>query len=291
VGTHGNKQPTTVWPAYGRGMADMVIRGARLHVEDTGGDDDREVILFSHGLLWNTSLFAPQVDALRERYRCIAWDHRGQGRSEVPADGDEITIEEVTADAIEFIEQLDVAPCHFVGLSMGGFVGTRIAARRPELLRSLVLLETTAEPEDPANVNRYRLLNLLARTIGVRAVLSRVAPIMVGSTVLEDPSLADRRTHILDNLGANRRSIHKAVNGVVRRGGNVDELPAIACPVTILHGEEDVAISRERASCLADGIPHATWVDVPRAGHSSTVENPDFVTAAIVDHLDRAAAV
>lgn len=274
-------------------MGDMVIRGARLHVEDTGegaADGVREVVLLSHGLLWNTNLFSPQVAALRCRYRCIAWDHRGQGRSEVPVDGDEITIEEVTADAIELIEQLDVAPCHFVGLSMGGFVGTRIASRRPELVRSLVLIDTTAEPEDPANVNRYRVLNLLARTIGVKAVLSRVVPIMAGATVLQDPTLADRRTHILDNLGANSRSIYKAVNGVVRREGNVDELAAISCPVTILHGEEDAAISQERASCLVDGIPQATWVDVPKAGHSSTVENPDFVTAAITDHLDRVAA-
>jgi 3-oxoadipate enol-lactonase len=273
-------------------MADMVIRGVRLHVEDSGrgGDDDREVVAFSHGLLWNTNLFAPQVAALREDYRCIAWDHRGQGRSEIPVDGDEVTIEEVTADAIELIEQLGVGPCHFVGLSMGGFVGTRIAARRPELVRSLVLLDTTAEPEDPAKVNRYRLLNLLARTIGVRAVLSRVAPIMAGTTVFEDPSLAERRQFILDNLAANSRWVHKAVTGVVRREGNVHELADITCPVTILHGTEDAAISRERARGLADGIPQATWVDVPQAGHSSTVENPDVVTAAIVDHLERAAS-
>src|SRR2546430_17127928 len=50
-------------------------------------------------------------------------------------------------DAAAVIEQLGIAPCHLVGLSMGGMIGMRLAARRPELVRSLVLLETSAEPE------------------------------------------------------------------------------------------------------------------------------------------------
>ena len=62
-------------------MARIAVNKVDLFYEDTGGTG--EPILFSHGLLWNTSLFAPQVAALRERYRCIAYDHRGQGHSEV----------------------------------------------------------------------------------------------------------------------------------------------------------------------------------------------------------------
>jgi len=49
----------------------VAVNGTELHVEDTGGPG--ETILFSHGLLWNTSLFAPQVAALRDRYRCVAY--------------------------------------------------------------------------------------------------------------------------------------------------------------------------------------------------------------------------
>ena len=52
----------------------------------------------------------------------------------------------LTDDAVALIESLGVAPVHYVGLSMGGFVGQRIAARRPELIRTLSLLDTSAGP-------------------------------------------------------------------------------------------------------------------------------------------------
>ena len=57
----------------------------RLHVEDTGGSGP--AVVFSHGLLWSTKMWRFQFAALRDRYRCIAWDHRGQGKSEVTASG------------------------------------------------------------------------------------------------------------------------------------------------------------------------------------------------------------
>jgi pimeloyl-ACP methyl ester carboxylesterase len=144
----------------------------RLHVGDFGGDGPP--ILFLHGLLWDTRLFAPQVAALRDRHRCIAWDHRGQGRSEVTAGG--YDMDTLAEDAAALIERLGVAPAHFVGLSMGGFVGLRLLIRRPEPLRSLVLIDTSAAPQAPANLPRYRLLNRIARTFGFRPVVGKVSP-------------------------------------------------------------------------------------------------------------------
>src|SRR5205823_2727516 len=122
----------------------LAVNGVRLYYDDTGGSG--EPIVFSHGLLWSGRMFEAQVAALRGRYRCITYDHRGQGRSDVPRARSH-DMETVTDDAASLIEALGAAPVHFVGLSMGGFVGMRLAARRPELLRSLVLLETSADPE------------------------------------------------------------------------------------------------------------------------------------------------
>ena len=63
----------------------MRINGADLNVEDTGGAGP--AIVFSHGLLWSTAMWRFQVEAFRGRHRCIAYDHRGQGRSEVTGSG------------------------------------------------------------------------------------------------------------------------------------------------------------------------------------------------------------
>ena len=119
-------------------------------------------------------MFEDQVAALKGRYRCITMDLRGQGKSEVTQSG--YDIDTLSADAAAVIETLKCAPCHFAGLSMGGFIGLRLAIRRPGLLKSLVLLESSADPEPQESRGQYRLLNFVARWFGLGIVASRVMP-------------------------------------------------------------------------------------------------------------------
>lgn len=259
-------------------MPYVTVNGGKLYYEDTGGSG--ESVVFSHGLLWSTHLFDAQVAALRGRYRCIAYDHRGQGRSEVPP-GDEVTIETCYQDAVALIEQLGVAPCHFVGLSMGGFVGMRLAARRPELLRTLTLLETSADPEPPENVPRYKRLNLVARLFGTGPVATPVMKIMFGKTFLEDPTRADQRAAWTDRLKENKRSIYKAVNGVIRRQPVLPELERIQTPTLVVVGEEDVATVPAKAERIHAAIKTSRLERLPCGGHSCTVEEPARVNALL----------
>jgi pimeloyl-ACP methyl ester carboxylesterase len=256
------------------------VQGTRLHVEDTGGGGP--AIVFSHGLLLSTRLWDAQVDALRSDFRCIAYDHRGQGRSEVP-DARCIDMDACAGDAAALVEALGVAPCHFVGLSMGGFVGMRLAARRPELLRSLSLLETSADPEP--NAAKYRLLNVVARFVGPWAVAGRVMPILFGRSFLSDPVRAPERERWRAVIAGNRRSIWRAVNGVIERQGIHEELARLRVPTLVVVGEEDVATVPAKAERIAGAIAGARLVRVPRAGHSSPVEEPVAVTAALRDFL------
>lgn len=253
-----------------------------LHVEDTGGEGPP--VLFSHGLLWDTRLFAPQVAALRARHRCIAYDHRGQGRSEVTADG--YDMDTLAADAAALIERLGVAPVHFVGLSMGGFVGLRLAIRRPELLRSLVLIDTSADPEARAKIPRYRLLNFVARWFGFGPVVDRVMPILFGPTFLGDGARGAERAEYRSRLLAlDRIGTPRAVRGVIERAGVSDQLHRIRTPTLVLVGEEDSATPPDRAQALAAGIAGARLVRIPGAGHTSTLEQPAAVSAEIAAFL------
>jgi len=258
------------------------INGCELYVHQVGAGTP---VVFSHGLLWSGRMFEPQLRALSARYRCVAYDHRGQGRSESPRGdilrGHGISIELVYRDAVKLIEQLELGPCHFVGLSMGGFVGQRIAARRPELLRSLVLLETAADPEPKHNRPKYRALNVIGRMGGLSLVASPVMPIMFGDTFLRDPYRAQERDRWIGQLKQNRRSIYKAVNGVIERGGFEDQLDKIQVPTLILHGQEDRAIAMHRAEALHAGIAGSQLVKLPRGGHTSTIEEPELVNTEI----------
>jgi pimeloyl-ACP methyl ester carboxylesterase len=259
------------------------VNGVRLHVEDTAGPG--VPVVFSHGLLLSTRLWDAQVESLRGRYRCIAYDHRGQGRSDVPSERS-IGMDACAADAAALVEALGIGPCHFVGLSMGGFVGMRLAARRPELLRSVALLETSADPEPAENMGRYRLLNTVARFVGPWAVADRVMPILFGRSFLEDPERAAEVARWKRLLSGNRRSIWRAVNGVVERQGVLEEMTKVRVPTMVLVGEEDLATVPAKSERIAAAIPGARLVRIPAAGHSSPVESPAAVTAALGAFID-----
>lgn len=257
--------------------------GQHLAYDDTGGDGP--VVVFSHGLLFSRSQFAPQIAALRGRYRCIAYDHRGQGESEVP-DAPVITIEQNTADARALIERLGLGPVHFVGLSMGGFVGMRLAARHPALIRSLCLLNTTAEAEPPKNLPRYRLLAAAAQVFGAGLLAGPTMKIVTGPSFRADPARKADRDALHAELAGQPRHLAKAIAGVFGRAAVAHELAAIRAPTLVIAGEEDVATPPKASQRIAARISGAALVSIPRAGHSSSRENPEAVTAFLSAFLD-----
>ncbi|MBN2114557.1 MAG: alpha/beta fold hydrolase [Acidimicrobiia bacterium] len=263
-------------------MPRITVNGTDIYFEDTGGES-QETVVFAHGLLMDLGMFDRQAEFLRDRYRVVRYDHRGQGRSARPKVRS-IDLELLFADAVALIEHLGVAPCHFAGLSMGGFVALRLMARRPDLLRSAVLLDTAAGPEP--NAAAYRRLNLAVRWLGARPVASRVLPIMFGRTFLTDPQRAAEREEWRARLAGLDRAIYRAVNGVIERAGVYDELNGVTVPALIIVGEEDVATPPSQAERLHGALAGSRLVRIPGAGHTSTVEAPDAVNRAIIGFLD-----
>jgi pimeloyl-ACP methyl ester carboxylesterase len=243
-----------------------------------------ETIVFAHGLLWSGSMFEDQVNALQDRYRCVTFDFRGQGQSEVTKDG--YDMDTLSVDAAGLIEALGCAPCHFAGLSMGGFIAMRLGIRRPELVRSLILLETSADPEPEENVGKYRQLNLIARWLSIGLVAKPIMKIMFGRKFLSDPTRAALREQWRRRLLANHRvGITRAVEGVITRQGVHDQLDKIQAPTLIIVGDQDVATAPAKAERIHARIPGSKLVVIPGAGHTSSVEEPEAVNAAIEQFL------
>jgi pimeloyl-ACP methyl ester carboxylesterase len=216
-------------------------------------------------------MFEDQIEHFKSRYRCISYDHRGQGGSAVTPDG--YDIDTLTGDAEALIEELNLAPCHFVGLSMGGFVGMR-------------LMETSADPEPEENVARYRMLAFIARWFGIAIVVGKVMPIMFGQSFLSDPARSPERDIWRRRIASNHRiGITRAVKGVVDRDGVSEEIKQIDTPTLIIVGEEDVATVPEKSDRMHSAIAGSRLVRIPHAGHSSTIEEPHAVNAALSGFL------
>ncbi|UXX78219.1 alpha/beta hydrolase [Reichenbachiella carrageenanivorans] len=256
-------------------MSIIKINGADIYYEIHGIGP--ETIVFSHGLLMNGRMFKAQVDYFKARYRCVIYDHRGQGRSEVTAEG--YDMESLSMDAIELIKALKLGPCHMVGLSMGGFVAMRLAVHHSEYIKSLLLVETSAE-EEP-NKFKYNVLKTIVNLFGVKAVINKVMPIMFGQTFLKDPIRKEEVDYWRNEILANEKSITKSVAGVIQRNAISSELGKVSMPTLVIVGDEDVATTVEKAKNIKLKIPQAHLATIKRAGHSSTIEEPRQVIDAI----------
>jgi len=242
-----------------------------------------ETLVFSHGLLWSHKMFDAQVAEFAKTYRVIAYDHRGQGKSEVKGPYDMDTVAE---DAADLIRALVGGPVHFIGLSMGGFTGMRLAARHPELVKSLVLLETSANAEPQENLSQYKLLNGLVRWIGIISpIANKVMKIMFAKSWLADATHVDSIRHWKRELSSNKKSIVGPVEGVIYRKGVEAELSKITCPTLVIVGDEDVATTPQKASFIQQGIVGAKLETIVGAGHSSCIEKPQEVNRLLRDWL------
>ena len=262
-------------------MPQINVNGVKISYTDQGNGED--TIVFSHGLLWSHKMFGDQIEFLKARFRVIAYDHRGQGQSEVTGPFDMDTL---TKDAAELIKALCDGPVHFAGLSMGGFIGMRLASRFPELIKSLILMGTSANPEPVENLPKYTTLNGIVKWFGILPpVASKVMKIMFAESWLSDSLNSEKIDFWKSELKANKRNVTGAVEGVIYRKGIENELFAINCPTMVIVGDEDVATIPLKSKFIQMSIPKSKLHRVLGAGHSSSIEKPKEINRLIGDWL------
>lgn len=260
----------------------IAVNGVTLAYEEHG--EGNQTVVLSHSYLVDRRQYDRQIEALKQRYRVLAFDHRGHGESEKPPSG--YTMENLYRDAEAFIEATCTHPCHFVGLSSGGFVGLRLAIRRPRLLRSVVLMDTSAEREAIIKRLKYQAMFAVLRRAGFSPLMGTTMSIMFGPDFLHDPRRRDEVRLWRERMMANDIDalIHFG-QGIFSRRSIAHRLGAIHLPTLVMVGAHDVATPLHRAQRIADGIAGAKLVIVPRAGHLSTIESPEAVNEALISFL------
>lgn len=264
--------------------------GAAIAYHDTGapaGRPDAPTVVLGHGLLFRGWMFHHQVEALRADYRCVSIDWRGQGDSPPPLRGARgYDMDTLTGDAVALVDRLDVGPVHWVGLSMGGFVGMRLAARHPDRVRSLTLLNTSAARETRRALVEDLALAGLFRVTGIGPVRGAVEKIMFGPDFLASPRREPVTREWLAGLARQPRAgVARAVVGVVTRRPVEQELGRITAPTLVVVGEHDRPTPPHRGRAIAAAVRGARLEQLAGCGHSCTLEKPDQVTSLLASFL------
>jgi len=253
------------------------IRGQRLHYEDTGGVGP--VIVFSHGLLMDASMWDVQVQALRGSYRCITWDERGHGQT--GGASEDFTYEDSADDLLGLLQSLGIARATFVGMSQGGYVSQRAAVRHPGIAQVLVFISTQATEEEPAKVAVYDTLIDAWESDGLTDELAEtIAGLVIGSDCPESEEWIAKWKRV------DRANLHAIYRALVTRQDFTPRLSELDVPALVIWGDQDPAISRDHARALAEGLPQGTLEVVAGAGHGVNFTHPDVVNPLLEHFLE-----
>ncbi|HEV3295862.1 MAG TPA: alpha/beta hydrolase [Streptosporangiaceae bacterium] len=135
-------------------MPVAAANGIEINYTDSGGQGP--AVVFSHGYLMDHTMFDQQVTALAPQYRVITWDQRGHGGTRATG---AFTYWDSAADVLALLDQLGVERAVLAGMSQGGFLSLRAALTAPDRVRALVLIDSQAGLEDPANAAGYEQMH------------------------------------------------------------------------------------------------------------------------------------
>ncbi len=259
-------------------MATARINDTDIFYEDSGGSGP--AVILSHGFLMDHTMFDPQVAELRSTHRVITWDERGFGGTRATGD---FTYWDSARDALALLDHLGIKSAIFAGMSQGGFLSLRAALTAPDRVRGLILIDTQAGTEEPANVDGYEQLHAAWLAHGAAAVQDGIAGIILGAG--EWQSWFDKWAVLPSE------QFTYAFHCLMGRDDVTNRLGEITAPTLIVHGDADAAIPVSKAETLRDLIAGPTeLVVVPGGTHATNLTHPVPTNAAIrafVDRLDR----
>ena len=132
-------------------MPNVEVNGQTIHYTDSGGN--YPAVIFAHGFFLDHTMFDAQVEKLSKRFRCIAWDQRGFGKTPAPGP---FSYWDSARDAVALLDYLQIDQAVFVGMSQGGFVSLRAALSYKERVRGLVLIGSEAGINTDEEKEGYR---------------------------------------------------------------------------------------------------------------------------------------
>ncbi|KPH02155.1 2-succinyl-6-hydroxy-2,4-cyclohexadiene-1-carboxylate synthase [Pseudomonas sp. RIT-PI-q] len=266
-------------------MPFVTLDGQALHYIDQGTGP---AVLLAGSYLWDQTMWAPQIAALSQHYRVIALDLWGHGESGPLPDGT-TSLDDIARQALALLDHLDIDRVTFAGLSVGGMWGVRLALSAPQRLNGLVLMDTYVgvEPE-PTRQYYFSLFKQIEDT-GVISpqLLDIVVPIFFRPGIDPQSALYQDFRSKLAALPPQRLRESIVPMGRITFGRD-DVLPRLgeldAANTLVMCGDQDKPRPPSEAREMA-GLIGCASVLVPEAGHISNLENPEFVTEALLKFL------
>jgi 3-oxoadipate enol-lactonase len=244
---------------------------------DLSGPADAPLLLLSHSLGANLSMWDPQVPELQRHFRVLRFDTRGHGQTSVPPGP--YTIEQLSRDILSVIDYLRSDRVYFCGLSMGGQIGMWLALNVPNRLQKLILCDTAAKIAGPEMWNaRIEAV----RKGGMKSVSAAIiARWLTSDYCAKFPEITAKTLAMIESTNPDGYVACCAAVG----GFDVREtVSAIQVPTLVITGTHDAATTPAEGRYLANRILAARYVEL-NAAHLSNIEDSARFNGEVISFL------
>jgi pimeloyl-ACP methyl ester carboxylesterase len=240
-------------------------------------------VVLLHGFPLDRTMWEAQGEALAPRFRVIAPDLRGFGKSKAPPGP--VSMEQLADDVAALLDRLKIRKAAIVGLSMGGYVAFAFARKHAARATAFAFCDTKAAADTPeARKGRAEMMALVADQ-GTAPIAERMIPrLLAPETLRQRPEVADRLRRMI--LRAPVEGVRGALQGMADRPDSTPVLSTLAVPTLFIVGAHDALSPPDEAGGMCARVPNGRLAVIPDAGHMAPMENAEAVNAALADFLD-----
>jgi 3-oxoadipate enol-lactonase len=234
-------------------------------------------LVLLHAFPLDARMWERQLALGDEGWRVVA-PHLGD------AAGPESTVDDFAGDVIDLLDALHVPEAVIGGLSMGGYVALALVRRAPRYAQGLILCDTRADADTPQAAEGRQKMLALVRDKGPSAVADEMLPKLLGETTRGTRADLVEAVRTLV-LSRSADWIAGALHALMTRPDSTPLLASIHCPTLVVVGEEDIVTPRALSEQLQRGIAGAELAVIPRAGHLSSIDQPELFNDALATFL------
>jgi len=271
-------------------MQTFNVNGAALAGEERGAG---ELLILVHGAVGDFRSWENVVAAFATHYRVITYSRRGHHPNPPPANAEPYTSEGHTADLMALIAACGDGPVRLLGHSYGASLCAGLAVERPELVRCLVLAEPSlfslvlSHPVGAAALEQTAALTEPVVPLLRKGERERALRAFLNS-VLGEEGCARLSDRVLEVMLDNVSTLEPMLNGM--RAGplfTAQEAALIRAPTLLVEGELTTALFRTTLETLANTVPEARRVVLPKVGHGLHLEDPDAFSRVALEFFER----
>jgi 3-oxoadipate enol-lactonase len=239
------------------------------------------IVLLLHPLAESGALWRTLLNELTPQYRVLAPDARGHGDSSW--DGTTFTIPSLAEDAAALVEHVDAGPARVVSLSMGGCTAVALGVRRPDLVHSLVLADTTADYGPDRETAWGERAEKAVRVPREKQLTFQLDRWFSPAFLETDPAEVERVSRIFVDTDSDAHAAACLAMGAFDDSSRLSEITA---PTLVLVGADDYATPPTMAQALHEGIAGSELHVLPDTRHMSLVESVE-ARRLVRRHLER----